>query len=64
MNKKIKKVLIWGVTVVLIIAASYGYGFSKVEEIWIWELERAVIFGFGLLYLVCFARLLMGMFKR
>lgn len=64
MNKTFKKVFIWVVTVVLIIAASFGYGFSKVEGAWIWELERAVIFGFGLLYLVCFARLLVGMFKR
>ena len=64
MNKKVKVVLKWIVLVVLIVTAAYFYGFSKAENVWVWNLERAVVFAMGLLYLVGFANVLMRMFKR
>ena len=64
MSRKTKNILIWVITVVLIICGAWGYGYSKVGDEWVWQLERAIVFGFGLLYLSAFARLLIGMFKR
>ena len=64
MNKKVKVVLKWIVLVVVIATAAYFYGYSKTDNIWVWNLERAVVFAMGLFYLVGFANILMRMFKR
>ena len=64
MNKKVKVVIKWIIIFIIIVTAAYFYGYSNVEGIWLWNLEKAVVFAMGLLYLVGFANILMRMFKR
>ena len=64
MNKKLKVVITRIIILIVIVTAAYFYGYSKTEGIWLWNLERAVVFAMGLLYLVGFANILMRMFKR
>lgn len=64
MNKKIINVLKWILILIVVIAAGIAYGFSKVKGEWVWDLETAVVFSLGLMYLVGLGKILMWLFRK
>ena len=64
MNSRVKNILKWIIILIVVIAAGIGYGFSKSEGVWIWDLETAVVFSLGLMYLVGLGKILMWLFRK
>jgi hypothetical protein len=64
MNKKLKNIFKWIIIIIVVIAAGIGYGFSKSKTGWSWDLETAVVFSLGLMYLVGLGKILMWLFRK
>ena len=64
MNSRVKNILKWIIILIVVIAAGIAYGFSKVEGVWTWDLETAVVFSLGLMYLVGLGKILMWLFRK
>lgn len=66
MNKKIKNIIIWILTIIIILVGGYFYAHIKDEAtgVVIWDLETMVVFCMGAFYLVGLSRLLMWLFRK
>ena len=66
MNKKIKNILIWILTIIVILVGGYFYAHIKDEAtgVVVWDLETMVVFCLGGFYLVGLSRLLMWLFRK
>ena len=66
MNKKIKNILTWILTIIVILVGGYFYAYIKDDTLGIivWDLETMVVFCLGAFYLVGLSRLLMWLFRK